>query len=170
MQRRGITRAIQEYLYAKESPRAPVQARALLPQAMYTQFSRTGTLQSGMHCIALRSTPEVQYKTRLITSLRASASRDACPASAPPPSGASGCKGLLERLRGVVLTSLPPEGLREEHFVLHILQCVKVLCSCGSGTLWAGEGPPTCAEGTMADSSDFWVRFGSCTSTWLCGC
>src|SRR4030095_7469409 len=26
---------------------------------------------------------------------------------APPPSGASGCKGLLERLRGVVLTSLP---------------------------------------------------------------
>src|SRR5436190_17226817 len=107
MQRRGITRAIQEYLYAKESPRAPAQARALLPQAMYTQFSRTGTLQSGMHCIALRSTPEVQYKTRLITSLRASASRDAFPASAPPPSGASGCKGLLERLRGVVLTSLP---------------------------------------------------------------
>ena len=148
MQRRGITRAIQEYLYAKESPRAPAQARALLPQAMYTQFSRTGTLQSGMHCIALRSTPEVQYKTRLITSLRASASRDAFPASAPPPSGASGCKGLLERLRGVVLTSLPLEALREEHFVLHILQCVKVLCSCGSGTLWAGEGPPTCAEGT----------------------
>ena len=25
----------------------------------------------------------------------------------------------------------------------------KVLYSCGSGTLWAGEGPPTFAEGTM---------------------
>ena len=107
MQRRGITRAIQAYLYAKESPRAPAPASALLPQAMSTQFARTGTLQSGMHCIALRSTPEVQYKTRLITSLRASASRDAFPASAPSPSGARGCKGLLERLRGVVLTSLP---------------------------------------------------------------
>ena len=107
MQRREITRALQEYLYAKESPRAPAQARALLPQAMSTQFSRTGTLQSGMPCIALRSTPEVQYTTRLITSLRASASRDAFPASAPPPSGARGCKGLLERLRGVVITSLP---------------------------------------------------------------
>ena len=155
MQRRGITRAIQEYLYAKESPRAPAQARVLLPQAMYSQFSRTGTLQSGMQCIALRSPPEVQYTTRLIPSLRASALRDAFPASASPSSGASGCKGLLERLRGVVLASLPLEALREEHFVLHIVQCVKVWCSCGSGTLWAGEGPPTFAERTMADSSDF---------------
>ena len=107
MQRRGITRAIQAYLYAKESPRAPAPASARLPQALSTQFSRTGTLQSGLHCLALRSTPEVPYKTRLIPSLSASASRDACPASALPPSGARGCKGLLERVRGVVLTSLP---------------------------------------------------------------
>ena len=41
MQRRGITRAIQEYLYAKESPKVPAQARAFLPQAMYTQFTKS---------------------------------------------------------------------------------------------------------------------------------
>ena len=32
----------------------------------------TGTLQRGMQCIAFRSAPEVQYATRLITSLSAS--------------------------------------------------------------------------------------------------
>src|SRR5262245_45826716 len=54
MQRRGITKAIQAYLYAKESHRAPEQARALLPHSMDTQFSIAGTLHRWMPCIALR--------------------------------------------------------------------------------------------------------------------
>ena len=112
MQRRGITKAIQAYLYAKESHRAPEQARALLPHSMDTQFSMAGTLHRWMPCIALRSAPEVQSATRLITSLRVSASRDTFPAYAPHPSGASGFKGMLERCRGVVLTSLPLEASR----------------------------------------------------------
>ena len=33
----------------------------------------------------------------------------------PPPSGARGFKGILERCRGVVLTSLPPQELSDEH-------------------------------------------------------
>src|SRR4030095_14631027 len=33
----------------------------------------------------------------------------------PHPSGARGCKGILERCRGVVLTSLPLEALSDEH-------------------------------------------------------
>jgi thymidylate synthase ThyX len=116
MQRRGIPKTIQEYLYAKESHRAPEQARALLPQSMYTQFSMTGTLQRGMQCIAVRSAPEVQYETRLITSLRASSIARCFPSlKLPHPSGARGLQGILERCRGVVLTSLPLEALSDEH-------------------------------------------------------
>src|SRR4030095_11754029 len=33
----------------------------------------------------------------------------------PHPSGARGCKGILERCRGVVLPSLPLEALSDEH-------------------------------------------------------
>ena len=83
MQRRGIPKTIQEYLSAKESHRAPEQARALLPPSMYTQFSMTGTLQRGMPCIAVRSAPEVQYATRLITSLRASSIARCFPSLTP---------------------------------------------------------------------------------------
>src|SRR5437660_3189559 len=72
MQRRGIPKTLQEYPYAKESHRAPEQARALLPPSMSTQVSMSGMLQRGMPCIACRSAPEVPYATRLITSLRAS--------------------------------------------------------------------------------------------------
>src|SRR5215467_2948653 len=71
MQRRGRTKTLQAYLYAKESHSAPEHARALLPPLMHTQFSMTGTLQRGMSCIACRSAPEVQYATRLLTSLSA---------------------------------------------------------------------------------------------------
>jgi hypothetical protein len=83
MQRRAITKTIQEYLDAKESSRAPGQARALLPPPMYTQFSMTGTLQRGMPCIAGRSAPEVQYATRLITSLRAASIARCFPSLTP---------------------------------------------------------------------------------------
>src|SRR5215813_5101936 len=83
MQRRGRTTTIQAYLYAKESHSAPEQARALLPPSMYTQFSMTGTLQRGMPCIAVRSAPEVQYETRLLTSLSASSIARCFPSLAP---------------------------------------------------------------------------------------
>ena len=83
MQRRGIPKTIQAYLSAKESHRAPEQARALLPPSMYTQYSMTGTLQRGMPCIAVRSAPEVQYATRLITSLRASSIARCFPSLTP---------------------------------------------------------------------------------------
>jgi thymidylate synthase (FAD) len=83
MQRRGIPKTIQAYLYAKESHRAPEQARALLPPSMYTQFSLRGMLQRGMPCIAFRSAPEVQYATRLITSLSASSIARCFPSLAP---------------------------------------------------------------------------------------
>src|SRR4030095_3175005 len=116
MQRRGISKTIQEYLYTKESHRAPEQARALLPPSMYTQFSLSGMLQRGMPYIACRSAPEVQYATRLITSLRASSIARCFPQpSSPPPSGARGFNGILERCRGVVLTSLPLEELSDAH-------------------------------------------------------
>ena len=143
MQRRGITKAIQAYLYAKESHRAPEQARALLPHSMDTQFSMARTLHRWMPCIALRSAPEVQSETRLITSLRVSASRDTFPAYAPHSSGASGFKGMLERVRGVVLTSLPLEPLRVEHFarVWIMRQASRSMASrtiiCSSVKLWA---------------------------------
>ena len=83
MQRRGRTKTIQAYRYAKESHRAPDQARALLPQSMYTQFSMTGTLQRGMPCIAGRSAPEVPYATRLLTSLSASSIARCFPSLTP---------------------------------------------------------------------------------------
>jgi hypothetical protein len=83
MQRRGIPKTIQAYRYAKESPRAPEHARALLPPSMYTPFSLTGMLQRGMPCIVGRSAPEVQYETRLITSLRASSIARCFPSLAP---------------------------------------------------------------------------------------
>jgi len=83
MQRRGIPKTIQEYLSAKESHRAPEQARALLPPSMYTQFSMSGMLQRGMPCSACRSAPEVPYATRLITSLRASSIARCFPSLAP---------------------------------------------------------------------------------------
>src|SRR5207302_4748008 len=83
MQRRGIPKTLQEYLYAKESHRAPEQARALLPPSMSTQVSMSGMLQRGMPCIACRSAPEVPYATRLITSLRASSIARCFPRLAP---------------------------------------------------------------------------------------
>ena len=110
MQRRGITKTIQEYLYAKESHRAPEQARALLPQSMYTQFSMSGMLQRWMQCIAFRSAPEVQYATRLITSLRASSIARCFPSLAP-----SSLRCNWSVVEGVVLTSLPLEALSDEH-------------------------------------------------------
>ena len=83
MQRRGISKTIQEYLYTKESHRALEQARARLPPSMYTQFSLSGMLQRGMPYIACRSAPEVQYATRLITSLSASSIARCFPSLAP---------------------------------------------------------------------------------------
>jgi len=47
---------------------APEQARALLPQSMYTEFYMTGTLHRWAQFIALRSEAHVQEETRLITS------------------------------------------------------------------------------------------------------
>ena len=83
MQRRGRTKTIQAYRYAKESHRAPEHARALLLPSMSTQFSMSGMLQRGMPCIACRSAPEVQYATRLIPSLRASSIARCFPSLTP---------------------------------------------------------------------------------------
>ena len=83
MQRRSIPKTTQEYRYVKESHRAPEPARALLPPSMSTQFALSEMLHRGMPCIACRSAPEVQYATRLITSLRASSIARCFPSLAP---------------------------------------------------------------------------------------
>src|SRR5215471_15744487 len=83
MQRRGRTTTIQEYRYAKERHSAPEHARVLLPPSMSTQCSLCGMLQRGMPCIACSSAPEVQYTTRLLTSLSASSIARCFPRLAP---------------------------------------------------------------------------------------
>lgn len=83
LQRRGLPKTRQAYLYAKESHSAPEPARALLPPAMSTQFSLSGMLHSEMPCIACRSAPEVPSAPRLLTSLSASSLARCFPRLAP---------------------------------------------------------------------------------------
>ncbi len=55
------------YLDSKNSHIAPEQARALLPQSMYTEFYMTGTLHRWAQFCQLRLQVDVQEETQIIT-------------------------------------------------------------------------------------------------------
>lgn len=65
---RTMTEAELSYQRGRELHIAPEQLRALLPQAMYTEFYMTGTLRRWAQFLHLRLQPDVQEETRDIAS------------------------------------------------------------------------------------------------------
>ncbi len=66
---RAYEAAYSDYTYAEKHAIAPEQARALLPQSMYTEFYMTGTLERWTQFIELRSGEHVQEETREVVAL-----------------------------------------------------------------------------------------------------
>ena len=61
----GLSASYEAYRQLRELGVAKEQARAILPQSIYTQWIWTGSLQAFLHVVELRAKPDAQYETQL---------------------------------------------------------------------------------------------------------
>jgi thymidylate synthase (FAD) len=61
----GLRASYAAYRQLRELGVAKEQARAILPQSIYTQWIWTGSLQAFLHVVELRAKPDAQYETQL---------------------------------------------------------------------------------------------------------
>lgn len=60
----GVEAAYRAYEHLRELGVAKEQARAVLPQSIYTQWIWTGSLQAFLHVVELRAKPDAQWETQ----------------------------------------------------------------------------------------------------------